>query len=565
MKKINLKIPLFILILFIILIIFSPKQTYQYVPYKNFYSEAINHNVSTIYLSSSEKILFQKTNSEKMYQTDNPNYEGFKKEMLLNGISFKNSPPLKNMLLPILCLALLPFAVFFIYKRSKKTANLTLSLENQPQQNKPNIFFKDIAGNEEAKENAKDIVDFLNNPEKYKNLGAKVPKGLIFYGPSGTGKTLMAKAIATEANATFFYACGSDFIEMYAGVGSARIRNLFKNARKCEKAIIFIDEIDAIGKKRASSLESSNEEREHTLNALLTEMSGFKTDDNIVIIGATNRLDILDEALLRAGRFDRHIEINLPDVSSREKILNLLLKDKNTENINIKNLAKKTVYFSGAMLDSLVNEATIIAVKSNSSHILDEHIEKAYLKIIAGDEKKDISYINEQDKKITAIHEVGHAITSYALNVSTLSKISILPTTKGAGGFCLNIYEDKLFENKKDIENKIISLYGGRACEEIFLGKDNITIGASNDIEKATRLILDYVKRYALAEDVLLNYDILNTDNNIPSICKNLSKHFYKQAKDIILQNQNKVENLTKALLQKETLEEEQIYQILNN
>jgi cell division protease FtsH len=275
------------------------------------------------------------------------------------------------------------------------------------------LGFSDVAGNDEAKESVADIVDFINNAEKYAKYGARMPRGVIFYGPPGTGKTLMAKAIAGEAGVPFYAVSGSDFVQMYVGVGAGRIRELFKKARENGKAVIFIDEIDALGKKRGNAAAGGNDEREQTLNALLTEMSGFSSGEGIVVIAATNRLDTLDEALLRPGRFDRQIEIGLPDFAGREKILGLHAKNKPlAENISIASLAKQTVYFSGAMLENLLNEAAISAAKKGADEIATADIETAYYTVIAGSEKKDRSGIKERERRITAYHEAGHALAA---------------------------------------------------------------------------------------------------------------------------------------------------------
>ena len=558
MKKLIGFISLFIVILLGVNLIDKD----NYISYIEFYKKVNNKEIDTIFYNNSDKIKFKEKNNDTVFITDNPRTENFKQEMLINGIDFKEQLNIGNSLTAILTIILISSLIFVIYKKNKKNTILVKEFNTE---DKNNIFFKDIAGNEEAKENPKDIVDFLKYNKKYEKLNARTPKGIIFYGEPGTGKTMMAKAIASEANVPFYSVCGSDFMEMYVGVGASRVRNLFKKARENKKAVIFIDEIDAIGKKRSNSLQNSNEEREQTLNALLTEMSGFSKDENIVVIAATNRIDILDDALIRAGRFDRHIEIGLPDKVAREKILTLLLENKKTDKtIDIKDIAKKTIYFSGAMLDSLVNEASIIAIKDNKEEINITHIDKAYLKILAGDEKKDKSFLNSKDKKIIAVHEAGHAIVTKVLNVATISKISIIPTIKGAGGFCVNIFEDNLFKSKKELENQIISLYGGRCAEEIIFGNDNVTTGAYNDIEKATNIIIDYISKYGMDNNIL-NYKMLNEDKNIIEQYKNLSNILYEKCKNILLNNINNLKILSNELLEKEVLNEKEIYSILKD
>ena len=562
MKKINYKIIGLIGFIIIFIGVIAINKTH-YVSYVDFYKKVNNKEIDTIFYNDSDKIKFKEKNNNKIYTTDNPRKEDFKEDMLIKGIAFKEQTNIGEAIYAFLGLSLIGVIVFTAYKKTRKNV---IPIKQFNKEEKGNVFFKDIAGNEEAKENAKDIVDFLKHPDKYKKLNAKIPKGIIFYGQPGTGKTMLAKAIASEAGVDFYSACGSDFIEMYVGVGASRVRSLFKKARESKKAVIFIDEIDAIGKKRATSLQNNNEEREQTLNALLTEMSGFSSDENIVVIAATNRLDILDDALVRAGRFDRHIEIALPDIVAREKILTLLLKNKKIDkDINIKDIAKKTIYFSGAMLDLLINEASIIAIKDDKDKINASHIDKAYLKILAGDSKKDTSFLTKEDKKITAIHEAGHAIVTKSLNLASIVKISILPTIKGAGGFCVNIFNEKQFKTKKDLESEIISLYGGRCAEELILGKENITTGAYNDIEKATKIIIDYISKYAMMEDSLLNYDILNEDKNIIKQCKIIALNLYNQTKNILLDNKDCLDSLINELLEKETLDEDEINNILKN
>ncbi|MDE6181805.1 MAG: ATP-dependent metallopeptidase FtsH/Yme1/Tma family protein, partial [Eubacteriales bacterium] len=469
----------------------------EQIPYNSFLEKLENKKIDKVFLTEGEKIRFIEINEDKIFITDNPRTFNFKENLLKNGVSVKEATSFNTGISSILGILLIGGILFIVYKNFNKKEKTTIVVENFQENEEGAVYFKDIAGNEEAKENAKDIIDFLKEPEKYEKIGARIPKGIMFYGEPGTGKTLMAKAIASEAKVPFYSVCGSDFVEMYVGVGAARVRNLFKNARQHKKAVIFIDEIDAIGKKRSSNINNANDEKDQTLNALLSEMSGFSKDSGIIVIATTNRLELLDDALLRAGRFDRHIEISLPDRIAREKIIELYLKNKNIdETINIKQIAKKTVYFSGAMLENLINEASIFAIKDNKDTINISHIDKAYLKIIAGDEKKERGAIREEDRKITAFHEAGHATLTKLLEPTTsISKISIIPTTKGAGGFCLNIFKDKLFHSKKDLENQIMIAYGGRIAEELIFGLENITTGAYNDIEKATNIIKYNIKK----------------------------------------------------------------------
>lgn len=571
MKKFDCKkfIILSVIILFlggILYSFFKPEK--QEVPYTKFLDKVETGQIGTVFLSNSEKIKFKEKNNLQWVYTDNPRTENFKEKLLENNIKVSEKAYFDSYFSNILGIFLIGAIFTVVYRKNGQKQKNFIPVQNFDNSVSGAVYFKDIAGNEEAKENAQDIIDFLTEPEKYEKMGIRVPKGIIFYGEPGTGKTIMAKAIASEAKVPFYSVCGSDFVEMYVGVGASRVRNLFKKAREHQKAVIFIDEIDAIGKKRSMSNSGGNEEKDQTLNALLSEMSGFSSDNKIIVIATTNRLELLDDALLRAGRFDRHIQVNLPDILGREKILNLYLKDKNLDNsINIQEIAKKTVYFSGAMLENLINEASIIAIKENTCKISSKHIDKAYLKIIAGDEKIDKGAINLKEREITAFHEAGHAILTKILSPETsISKISIIPTTKGAGGFCLNINKDKLFYSKKDIEGQIMINYGGRISEEITFGKDNITTGAYNDIEKATKLIVDYVSKYAMLEESgMLNQNIIVDKNqNLSEKYKEVSLNLYNKARNIIIDNKEHLNILANILIEKETIDECEINKILN-
>jgi cell division protease FtsH len=426
--------------------------------------------------------------------------------------------------------------------------------------NKSNaITLNHVAGNIEAKSMLEDIIGFIKEPDKYDAVGARMPKGILLYGPPGTGKTLLAKAVAGEANVPFYAMSGSDFVQMYVGVGASRIRSLFQKAKKSEKAVIFIDEIDAIGKKRARSNSSSNDERDQTLNALLTEMSGFHENSGIVVIGATNRLDTLDEALLRPGRFDRQIEIGLPDVNSRNKILTLHGNTKPlSEDIDFDALAKSTVYFSGAMLENLLNEAAIYAANDNQLVITNQHIEKAFYTVIAGAPKVDRSYITDHDLKITAYHEAGHALaTKLLLPENYISKVTIIPSVNGAGGFNLSIPKDTLFQNQRQIKSTIQTLLAGRIAEELIFGEDEVTTGASNDIQKASSFVLDYINKFGMDSELGLfsisdlEYD---SDSKLINKCRTLMNSLYEDTKQLLQCNLDLLEKISLELIEKESL-----------
>ena len=386
------------------------------VSYTNFMTLLTQGKVAEVDLNNGATFKFKLKDKNTTYITDNPRREDFKEILLLNNVEVNETAETISIVqMALSSMTMLGIGIFIFYQiRRGGARNGNMGLNNTKVEAKDLVVdFSHIAGNIEAKEQVYDIIDFIKTPEKYNKLGAKMPRGIMLYGPPGTGKTLMAKAIAKEANVPFFSVSGSDFVQLYVGVGASRVRELFKEANKYEKAVIFIDEIDAIGKKRGQNAFQGNDEKDQTLNALLTEMSGFKGKEGIVVIAATNRLDTLDEALLRPGRFDRHIEIGYPDVNAREAIIKLYLKDRPiAEEVSSSELAKQTVFFTGAMLENLINEAAIEAANRGDAYINNSHLEIAFYTIIAGKEKKDRSSIRELDRQITAYHEAGHALVT---------------------------------------------------------------------------------------------------------------------------------------------------------
>ncbi|MFL0246612.1 ATP-dependent metallopeptidase FtsH/Yme1/Tma family protein [Candidatus Clostridium stratigraminis] len=574
-KKKYIYIPMLTaLISIILLLVFNlDSKTASTKLYVDFLKDISNKSVSTVYVTNSPKITVKLTNGQ-IYQTDNPRTNNFKEELLKQGVQVSetsNYSPKDLIPAVLFSLSLAAMAGITLKTSSFSTKKFrgVDSLDANAVLN-TSYNFNSVAGNEEAKESVRDIVDFLKNPEKYTAYGARMPRGVILYGEPGTGKTLLAKAVAGEANVPFYAMSGSDFVQVYVGVGASRIRQLFKKAKSHGKAVIFIDEIDAIGKKRDGSKGGGSDERDQTLNSLLTEMSGFNEKDGIVVIAATNRLDMLDSALLRPGRFDRHIEITLPDISAREKILALHLKNKPAQNIDLHDWAQKTSYFSGAKLESLVNEAAILAAKEDSKYIENIHMDKAYSIVLAGYEKVDRDYIKEKDRKITAYHEAGHALlTLKVLPKDKLSKVTIIPTSKGAGGYTLSIPEDKLYQNKDYLKRRIMVLLAGRASEEIVFGKDYITTGAYNDFQQTTRMVSSMVTQYGMGETIgLLNLEELSNLNytNTDAIvyeCKAKINSLYEEVKTVILDNKELLEKITESLLEKETLLSEDITELL--
>jgi cell division protease FtsH len=571
-KKRYLYIPMFTALLsLVLLIIFNmDNKTSNYKLYVDFLKDASSKSISTVYVTNSPKVKV-KLNDGQIYETDNPRTDNFKEELLKQGIKVSENTPFtaKEAIPTVLFSASLVFMAVMAVKSSsipskrlKGVDALDVSAVSNASHN-----FDNVAGNEEAKESVKDIVDFIKNPEKYNAYGARMPRGIMLYGEPGTGKTLLAKAVAGEANVPFYAISGSDFVQVYVGVGASRVRQLFKKARAHGKAVIFIDEIDAIGKKRDGGKSGGgSEEKDQTLNALLTEMSGFNEKEGIIIIAATNRLDTLDPALLRPGRFDRHIEIMLPDVAAREKILALHLKDKPTKDIDIHEWAQKTSYFSGAKIESLVNEAAILAAKEDNKFIENIHIDKAYSIVLAGYDKINRDHIKDKDKKITAYHEAGHALlTLKVLPDDKLSKVTIIPTSKGAGGYTLSIPEDKLYQNKDYLKRRMMVLLAGRAAEEIIFGKDFITTGAYNDFQQTTRMVLSMVTQYGMGDTLgLLNLEELSHLNysnteDIVNECKVTIDSLYEEVKNIIIEDKELLDKITEELLEKETLLAEDI------
>ncbi len=372
------------------------------------------------------------------------------------------------------------------------------------------ITLKEVAGLKEEKEELEEIVEFLKEPAKFTKVGARIPKGVLLEGPPGTGKTLLAKAIAGEANVPFFSISGSDFVEMFVGVGASRVRDLFQDAKKNAPCIVFIDEIDAVARRRGTGMGGGHDEREQTLNQLHVEMDGFGVNEGIIVMAATNRVDILDPAILRPGRFDRKISVGAPDVGGREDILKLHARNKPlSDDVDLKQIAQTTAGFTGADLENLLNEAAIIAAKEDRNYIRQQDIRKAFVKVGIGSEKKS-RIISDQEKKITAYHEAGHAILFHVLpDMDPVYTVSIIPTGVGAAGYTMPLPErDDMFRTKSRMMQDIMVSLGGRIAEELIFGSDDITTGASSDIKKATKVARKMVTRFGMSENIgVINYD----------------------------------------------------------
>lgn len=480
---------------------------------------------------------------------------------------------LKNWVLPImLFFALGQLFMYFMSKRMGGGNAMTFGKSNakvyvEAQTGKS---FADVAGQDEAKDALMELVDFLHNPEKYKEIGANMPKGALLVGPPGTGKTLLAKAVAGEAKVPFFSISGSEFVEMFVGMGAARVRDLFKQAQEKAPCIVFIDEIDAIGKRRDSGQFGGNDEREQTLNQLLSEMDGFDGSKGVAILAATNRPESLDKALLRPGRFDRRIPVELPDIGGREAILRVHAKDvKMAENIDFKSLARATAGASGAELANIVNEAALRAVKMQRKEVEQADLEESIEVVIAGYQRKG-AVISPEEKRVIAYHEIGHAlVAAMQKNSAPVHKITIIPRTNGALGYTMQIAEnDSVLMKKEELFNKIVTLTGGRSAEEVVF--NCVTSGASNDIEQATRIARGMVTRFGMTDefDMMATEVVTNmylggdtslqcsqeTAGKIDAKVLEIIKEAHQKAKTILLENRDKLDVLAGYLLEKETI-----------
>ena len=501
-------------------------------------------------------------------------------------------PPEPSLFLSIV-LAFLPyiimigFLVFMLNRMNRggsgggpQIFNMGKSRAKENGENISNVTFADVAGIDEAKQELKEVVDFLKEPEKFRKIGAKIPKGVLLLGEPGTGKTLLAKAVAGEAKVPFFSMSGSEFVEMFVGVGASRVRDLFNKARKNAPCIVFIDEIDAVGRKRGTGQGGGNDEREQTLNQLLVEMDGFGTDETIIVLAATNRADVLDRALRRPGRFDRQVVVDMPDIKGREEILKVHAKGKKfAPDVDFKIIAKKTAGMAGADLANILNEGAILAARAGRTEITMADLEEASEKVEMGPEKRS-KVVPEKEKRIVAYHESGHAIVNFVLGSETkVHKITMIPRGQ-AGGYTLSLpAEQKIVYSKKYFMDEIAIFFGGRAAEEIVFGKDNITSGASNDIQVATSYAQQMVTKLGMSEKfgpILLDgtregdmfqskYYSEQTGKEIDDEIRSIINERYQKALSILNENRSKLEEVTRILLEKETIMGPEFEAIMKN
>lgn len=490
-----------------------------------------------------------------------------------------------SFILNVLPLFLIVGIGFYFITRQMGAANKSMDFGKSRARltsDKDKVTFKEVAGLEEEKEEVAELIDFLKQPKRFQNMGARIPKGVLLVGPPGTGKTLLAKAVAGEANVPFYYISGSDFVELFVGVGASRVRDMFKQAKHNAPCLIFIDEIDAVGRQRGAGLGGGHDEREQTLNQLLTEMDGFGANEGIIIIAATNRPDVLDPALLRPGRFDRQITVNLPDVKGRKEILEVHAKGKKfARGVNLENIAKRTVGFSGADLENLLNEAALLAVRRGKDKITMSEIDEGHDRVIMGPAKKSKQY-TEHEKEVVAYHEAGHAVVGIKLEgANEVQKVTIIPRG-AAGGYNLMLPKEETFlSTKKELLETISGLLGGRVAEETQFNE--ITTGAHNDFEKATKIARAMVTEYGMSElgpvqfehqesSVFLGRDYNKSRNFSSQVAfeidqeqRKIINECYDVTKKIINENKDLLDVIAKTLLRYETITKEQIEQLVNN
>ena len=562
------------------------------VDYGTFMSMTEKKNIGRVEVEDSQ-IIFTDKNNDNIYKTGVMGDPNLTERLYQSGATF--SKDIEQTMSPIMSFLLtfiLPMVIFVVLGQylgrklleqagGKNSMAFGMGKSNARVyvQSTEGIHFDDVAGEDEAKENLAEIVDYLHNPKKYTDAGASMPKGLLLVGPPGTGKTMLAKAVAGESGVPFFSISGSEFVEMFVGMGASKVRDLFKQAKEKAPCIVFIDEIDAIGKKRDGQV-GGNDEREQTLNQLLTEMDGFEGNNGVIILAATNRPESLDPALTRPGRFDRRVPVELPDLKGREAILKVHAKKiKPADDVDFHTIARMASGASGAELANIVNEAALRAVRQGRTIVHEADLEESVEVVIAGYQKKN-SVLSDQEKKVVAYHEIGHALVAALQSHSApVQKITIIPRTSGALGYTMQVEQgDKYLMTKEEIENKIATFTGGRAAEEVVFNQ--ITTGASNDIEQATKLARAMITRYGMSDefDMVALETVTNqylggdaslacsadTQKEIDRQVTELVKKQHQKAKKLLLDNRDKLDELSNYLYEKETITGEEFMEILN-
>ncbi len=591
MRSIAMYILIFVVIIMLVQSMVEPAKEEQSISYSELIIQIQNDNIKSLSFTESEVNGVFKDDTEftsyvpTVFLFSSSFYDKYLAEKVETGaITIEGEPipatPLWVQALPTIGMLVLLGVLWYVFMKQSqgggtgKAMSFGKSRAKMVKEDDPNkkITFADVAGLDEEKEELSEIVDFLKNPAKFVRLGARIPKGVLLVGPPGTGKTYLSKSVSGEAGVPFFSISGSDFVEMFVGVGASRVRDLFDQAKKNAPCIIFIDEIDAVGRRRGAGLGGGNDEREQTLNQLLVEMDGFTGNEGIIIIAATNRPDILDPALMRPGRFDRQVHVGLPDVKAREQILKVHVRKKPlSDDVDLEVVAKRTPGFTPADLENAMNEAALLTARHNKNLITMDVIEEAITKVIAGPEKRS-KVISENEKKLTAYHEAGHAVVArLSSNKDPVHMITIIPRG-GAGGFTMYLpQEDRSYASKMEMEENIVRLLGGRVAEKLVL--DDISTGASNDIERATKIARAMVTTYGMSDElgpmaygtnddeVFLGRDFNKIRNYSEEVAAKIDKEMrriidnaYHKTETLLSENMEKLERVAQALLEKETI-----------
>ena len=574
---------------------FSPKTAgADALTYDQFVQEVQGNRVAKVNIAEDRTTIGGERKDGTKFTTYNPGDKDLVNDLINHDVTTVQTPPSSGLSLGVILINVLPWLLFigiWVYfmrqmqqgggKGAMSFGRSRAKLLNEDQ---VKITFGDVAGCDEAKEEVSELVEFLRDPGRFQKLGGKIPRGVLMVGPPGTGKTLLAKAIAGEAKVPFFSISGSDFVEMFVGVGASRVRDMFEQAKKQAPCIIFIDEIDAVGRHRGAGLGGGHDEREQTLNQLLVEMDGFEGGEGVIVIAATNRPDVLDPALLRPGRFDRQVVVGLPDVRGREQILKVhMRKVPLAEDVMPMVIARGTPGFSGADLANLVNEAALFAARENAKEVRMEHFDKARDKIMMGTENRSMA-MSEQEKTLTAYHEAGHAIIGRLMpEHDPVYKVTIIPRGRALGVTMYLPEGDKYSYNRTAIESQLCSLYGGRVAEELIFGDDKVTTGASNDIERATKMARNMVTKWGLSElgpitygeeedEVFLGRSITQhknvsdeTAHRIDEVVRGILDRAYERTRTMLTENLDKLHTMAKLLLQYETIDAPQIEAVMTN